>query len=297
MKIQGAFPAIVTPFTADGAEVAEQPLRDLVDRIVGAGADGIIACGGTGEFSSLSFSERQQVVGIIVAQTAGRVPVFAQTGGLTTAEALRHTEHAASVGADGVMVAPPFYDPLPRAAARDYFSAVAASTDLPVMLYNYPGATGLNMDTEFIVELARAHDNVRYVKDSSADPLLMSALITEHADDIGLFCGEDVLAEAALNIGAIGLVTGVFNVAMPAYAQIITAARAGDAATVARLHRELLPLVVCLASNPYTSAVKTACELIGHDVGPVRSPTPSISAEGRKELERRITALDPAWFA
>ncbi|NIY62268.1 dihydrodipicolinate synthase family protein [Streptomyces malaysiensis] len=297
MNIHGAFAAIVTPFTADGSAVAEKPLRDLVDRIIGGGADGLIACGGTGEFVALSPEERQQVVAVTVDQAAGRVPVFAQTGGLSTAEALRHTEHAASVGATGVMVTPPYYEALSRTAAEEYFGTVASSTELPVMLYNYPNGTGLAMDTDLIVGLARAHDNIRYVKDSSADVLLLSTLVTEHADEIGTFCGEDILVDTALTIGALGLVTGSFNIMMPVYAQMVRAAREGDDATVARLTRETLPLIVCLASNPYTSAVKAGCELLGHEVGPVRAPLPSISPEGRKELERRIAALDPSYFA
>ncbi|MBK1787907.1 dihydrodipicolinate synthase family protein [Prauserella cavernicola] len=297
MSIHGAFAAIVTPFTSDGSAVAEKPLRDLVDRIIGAGVDGIIACGGTGEFVALTPEERQQVVAVTVDQAAGRVPVLAQTGGLSTAEALRHGEHAGAVGAAGLMVTPPFFDALSRTEAEEYFGAVATSTELPVMLYNYPHGTGLAMDTDLIVGLARAHDNIRYVKDSSGDALLLSALVSEHADDVGTFCGEDVLAGTALSIGALGLVTGSFSFMMPVYAQMVRAARAGDDATVARLTRETLPLVVCLASNPYTSAVKTACELLGHDVGPVRAPHPTISAEGRKALEQHIAALDPAYFA
>jgi 4-hydroxy-tetrahydrodipicolinate synthase len=297
MDINGAFSAIVTPFTPDGAAVAEAPLRELVDRTIAAGVDGIIPCGGTGEFIALSAEERRQVVSVVVDQAAGRVPVFAQTGGLSTLEALRHTEHAAQVGADGVMVAPPFYEALSRAQAHEYFGEVAASTELPVMLYNYPNGTGLHMDTDLVVELAQAHDNIRYLKDSSGDAFLLSALVTEHADSIGTFCGEDVLVGTALTIGALGLVTGSFNFMMPVHAQMVRAARAGDDATVLRLWRETLPLVVCLASNPYTSAVKTACELLGHDVGPVRAPLPTIAAEGRKALDAHISALDPAYFA
>ncbi|GAA3748390.1 dihydrodipicolinate synthase family protein [Streptomyces tremellae] len=297
MSIHGAFSAIVTPFTADGSAVAEKSLRDLVDRTIDGGADGIIACGGTGEFIALAPEERQQVVAVAVDQAAGRVPVFAQTGGLSTAEALRHTEHAASVGAAGVMVTPPFYEALSRSAAEDYFGTVAASTELPVMLYNYPNGTGLAMDADLIVGLANTHDNIRYVKDSSGDAALLSTLVSEHGDEIGTFCGEDVLVSTALTIGTRGLVTGSFNFMMPVYAQMIRAAREGDDATVARLTRETLPLVVCLVSHPYTSAVKTACELLGHEVGPVRAPLPAIGSEGRKELERHIKALDPSYFA
>ncbi|MFB9832307.1 dihydrodipicolinate synthase family protein [Actinoallomurus acaciae] len=296
MTIHGAISAIVTPFTADAAAVDERALRDLVDRTVAAGADGIIACGGTGEFTALSTEERHEVVRIVTEQTAGRIPVIAQTGGLSTREAIAHADHAASAGADALMVAPPFYEPLSTAQAEEYFGDVATATELPIMLYNYPRGTGLAMDAELIVSLAGQHGNIRFVKDSSADAFLLSRLVSEYGDRVGTFCGEDVLVGAALTIGALGLVTGSFNFMMPVHATMLQAARAGDHATVSRLWRETLPLVVCLASNPYTSAVKTACSILGHDVGPVRAPLPAISARGREELQARIAALDPAYF-
>jgi 4-hydroxy-tetrahydrodipicolinate synthase len=296
MELSGLYSAIVTPFTADGAQIVERSLRDLVDRTITAGGDGIVACGGTGEFTALSEAERRRVVETVVDQAAQRVPVVAQTGGLSTLEAIRHTEHAAEVGADAVMVAPPFYDPLSPMQALDYFGAVAASTTLPVMVYNYPHGTGLAMDPALIRALVEQSSNIRYIKDSSADPYLLSVLATELKDTIGTFCGEDVLVGAALTLSVDGLITGSFNFMTPVHAQMRAAARADDYATLSRLWQETLPLVVTLASNPYTSAVKTACEILGHDVGPVRAPLPTIGAEGRKTLEERIAALDPSYF-
>ncbi|HJQ48441.1 MAG TPA: dihydrodipicolinate synthase family protein [Amycolatopsis sp.] len=295
-ELSGLFSAILTPFTRDGAEIVEGALRDLVDRTIAAGGDGIVACGGTGEFIALSTEERRRVVEIVIDQAAGRVAVVAQTGGLSTAEAIRHTAHAAAHGADAVMLAPPFYEALSRAQAVEYFGQVAESTTLPVMIYNYPNGTGLRMDAELIGGLATQFENISYVKDSSADPYLLSVLATDLRDTVGTFAGEDVLAGAALILGVRGLVTGAFNFMTPVHAIMRDAARAGDFATVSRLWRETLPLVVTLAGNPYTSAVKTACALLGHDMGPVRAPLPTISPEGRKTLEERIAALDPAYF-
>ena len=295
-QLSGLYSAIVTPFTGDGAQIVEGALRDLVDRTIAAGADGIVACGGTGEFFSLDPQERRRVVEIVVDQAARRVPVVAQTGGLSTAEAIRHTAHATEHGADAVMVAPPFYEALSHAQAVEYFGQVAESTTLPVMVYNYPNGTGLHMDAELIGTLATRFGNIRYIKDSSADPYLLSVLATELRDTVHTFCGEDVLAGAALTLGVPGLVAGSFNFMTPVHATMRDAARAGDFATVSRLWRETLPLVVTLASNPYTSAVKAACGLLGHDMGPVRAPLPAIGPEGRKKLEERIAALDPAYF-
>jgi len=140
--------------------------------------------------------------------------------------------------------------------------------------------------------------------------------LIEHGDEGALGCGpaeqlqvveehhrpllclaEDVLAGAALILGARGLLTGCFNFMMPVFAMMVGAARRGDYGRVAELWRLTLPLIVCLASNPYTSGVKTACQILGHDVGPVRSPLPSISAKGRRDLDANIAALNPAYFA
>jgi 4-hydroxy-tetrahydrodipicolinate synthase len=297
MKLSGLYSAIVTPFTSDGAAVVESALRALVDRTIAAGADGIVACGGTGEFVSLDPAERRQVVETVVDQAAGRVPVVAQTGGLSTREAIRYTAHATEKGADAVMVTPPFLDALSAEQAVEYFGEVAQSTTLPVMVYNYPHGTGLSMDAALITTLAKQFENIRYIKDSSTDPFLLSQCATELRDVIGTFCGEDVLAGPALILGVDGLVTGSFNFMTPVHALMRDAARAGDYNTVARLWKETLPLVVTLASNPYTSAVKTACALLGHDLGPVRAPSPTIGAEGRKALETHIAALDAAYFA
>lgn len=297
MKLSGLYSAIVTPFTSDGAAVVESALRALVDRTIAAGADGIVACGGTGEFVSLAPEERRQVVEIVVDQAAGRVPVVAQTGGLSTREAIRHTSHATEKGADAVMVAPPFYEALSAEQAVDYFGEVAQSTTLPVMVYNYPQGTGLSMDAALITTLAKQFENIRYIKDSSNDPFLLGQCATELRGVIGTFCGEDVLAGPALTLGVDGLVTGSFNFMTPVHAVMRDAAYAGDYNTVARLWKETLPLVVTLASSPYTSAVKTACAVLGHDLGPVRAPLPTISVEGRKALEAHIAALDTAYFA
>jgi dihydrodipicolinate synthase/N-acetylneuraminate lyase len=129
------------------------------------------------------------------------------------------------------------------------------------------------------------------------DPFLMSKLVAEAGDTIGYFVGEEVLIPGALILGAAGLVSGGFNFLMPAYASMVGMARAGDYQGVAELWRELLPFTVCLASMPYVSGVKAVCEILGHPVGPVRSPQSTITADDRRALERQVRALPAAHFA
>ncbi len=297
MGLQGAIAAIITPFTADGTAIVESELRGHVDRMIEAGADGVLAAAGTGEFNALTFEERRQVIRLTVDQAAGRVPVVAQTGAMTTDAAIAATRFAADAGVDAVMVAPPFAEALAKERIHDYYAGVAAASPVPVMIYHYPPGTHVTMTAEEIVALAEAFPSIQYVKDSSMDPFLMSKLVTESDATIGYFVGEEVLIPGALVLGARGLVSGGFNFLMPAYASMVKMARAGDYQGVAELWRELSPFTVCLANMPYVAGVKAVCEILGHPVGPVRSPQNVITADDRRALEEQIRALPSAYFA
>ncbi len=297
MGLQGSIAAIITPFTADGSEINEQELRAHIDRQVAAGVDGILACGGTGEFTSLSEAERRRVVEVTVSQTAGRVPVVANTTGLSTGEAIRHTVHAKEVGADAVMVATPFYDVPDWNSTREYYGLIARATDLPVMLYHFPPGTHLRLSPEQMVALADENPTVQYVKDSSQEPFILSSLVSNYRDRIGLFIGEEVLIPTALLLGATGLVSGAFNFATPAYATMIKAARAGRDTEVVALWREMLPFTIAVASVPYAGAVKAMCDILGHNPGPVRSPGVNLTKEQRAVIEAEVRKLPAAYFS
>jgi 4-hydroxy-tetrahydrodipicolinate synthase len=296
MGLEGAIAAIVTPFTPDGSAIVEAELRAHIDRIIGAGADGILAAAGTGEFNALTVEERRRVITLTVEQVAGRVPVVAQTGAMTTRAAVEATAFAASAGVDAVMVAPPFAETLSPAKIHEYFAGVAAASPVPVMIYHYPPGTHVTLAAEEIIALAEAFPSIQYVKDSSMDPYLMSRLIADASDTIGLFVGEEVLIPGALILGARGMVSGGFNFLMPAYARMTSMGRSRDYQGVAELWRELLPFTVCLASMPYVAGVKAVCEILGHPVGPVRSPQATITEAQRHALEQQIRALDPGLF-
>jgi 4-hydroxy-tetrahydrodipicolinate synthase len=146
------------------------------------------------------------------------------------------------------------------------------------------------------VALADENPTVRYVKDSSQDPFILSKLVTEYRERIGLFIGEEVLIPTALLLGATGLVSGAFNFATPAYARMNAAARAGRDAEVVALWRDMLPFTMAIASLPYVGAVKAMCEILGHQVGPVRSPGMNLTAEQRHGLERQVRDLNPSYL-
>jgi 4-hydroxy-tetrahydrodipicolinate synthase len=294
-QIGGLLPALVTPFGAGGT-IDETKLRTHIDRTIEAGADGLVVCGGTGEFFALASDERRRLIELACAQAADRVPVIAQTGAMSNQAAIERSQQAEAAGASCLMIALPYYEPVSAEQAFEYFATIAEAVELPIMLYNYPAGTGFRMSADFIVRMAGAHDSIQYVKDSSADPVLLGQLMA-HNDTIGTLCGEDVLVAPALLLGAQGLITGSLNFMMPVHVAMKTAAAAGDDATVVRLWREILPLLTFLATHAYTDAVKRACGLLGHEMGGVRAPQPSLSVVDATQLEQLIKQLDPSYFS
>lgn len=292
MTLKGVLSAIVTPFTADGEKIDEKALRALVEQGVKDGVDGFVPAGGTGEFATLSHQERLQLVEIVVDQTAGRAAVLAHTGATSTREAVAFSQHAERIGATAVMLATPYYEPIGFDEAWRYYAGVADAISLPICAYNFPPATGLHLDVDFLVKLAREIPQVKYVKDSSANILQMNTLLAEHAQDITLLNGEDVLMLPALLLKAPGMVMGIANFMTPALLQLQQASEQGDAQKIADIWRQINPLIRLLASGRYNSGVKAACEILGLRVGPVREPIPQYTASQKEQLKNVLNKLD-----
>lgn len=288
--IQGSVTAMVTPFTSGGGSIDEPALRDLVDRLVEDGIDALLPCGGTGEFASLTTDERRRVHEVVLEQNAGRLAVLAHTGALFTAEAVRLSQHAAELGADALMVSTPFYEPLSVEDATAYYAAVAESVDTPICLYNYPNATGLNLDAAAVAAIAAAIPSVEYVKDSSADFKQYVDLLQHRA--VTPLCGEDVLLGAVALLGAPGVVVGTSNVIGPGVAALLAARDAGDTGRVVEIWEQLTPFIQTAASMPYTAAMKAACAIVGHPVGEMRAPGRALTAAEYADLRASIEALD-----
>lgn len=294
MTLQGVLSAIVTPFSPDGEALDEAALRRLVDQGIADGVDGFVPAGGTGEFSVLSHQERLRLVEVVTEQTAGRAAVLAHTGATSTREAVVLSRHAERAGATAIMLATPYYDAIGYDEAFAYYAAVAEATSLPICAYNYPPATGLHLNVEFLVRLATEIPQVKFVKDSSADISQMNALISDHADKIGFLNGEDVLILPALALRAPGMVMGVANFMTPALARLHKASQAGDDAAAVALWREINPVVRFIGSGHYNSGVKAACEILGLPAGPLRAPLPGLSPARKEALRALLARTDPA---
>ncbi|WP_266065108.1 dihydrodipicolinate synthase family protein [Brucella intermedia] len=294
MTLKGVLSAIVTPFTADGETIDEGALRSLVDQNIADGVDGFVPAGGTGEFSVLSHQERLRLIEIVVEQTAGRATVLAHTGATSSREAIALSRHAESVGANAIMLATPYYEPIGFDEAYAYYAAVADATSLPICAYNFPPATGLHLDVDFLLKLAAEIPQVRYVKDSSANISQMNTLISEHADKIGFLNGEDVLMLPALMLKAPGMVMGVANFMSPALAKLQKASEDEDDQALASIWRQINPIIRFIGAGRYNSGVKAACEILGLPVGPVRAPIPNYSSGQKDALKAILRSVDPA---
>ncbi|MGA3220377.1 MAG: 4-hydroxy-tetrahydrodipicolinate synthase [Acidimicrobiales bacterium] len=282
-QLQGILPALVTPFTDEGP-IDEAALRALVSRLVAAGVSGLVPCGSTGEFTTLSFDERKRVTEVVAEEAAGAVPVVPQTGALTTKEAVELSKHAEGVGAGAVMVVPPFYEPPAWADLLEHYEAVAGAIGVPIMVYNIPAASGTRMTVERIAELASI-PGVGYIKDSSADAVLLTQLIQEYSDRLGIFNGADTLSFCALAAGARGAVWGAANFIPELTVELYRRLAVDKDLDAARaVWDKIWPICHILESTNYASAVKTACELAGAPVGPTRAPVRLLDDDGRKQL-------------
>ena len=270
-RLSGVLTALATPFTPDG-QIDENALRLLVDRSIDGGVDGVVACGSTGEFAAMSGAERRFVVETVIDQTANRAPVVAQTGAVSTAEAVELSRHAEAAGASVLMVVAPYYEPLSLDETVEYLRTVAAAVDLPIMLYNLPVATGVNLDPDTVGRLAREIDNIRYIKDTSADMAQAGQLIHRHGDVISTFVGWDSLLLAAITEGAAGVMAGTANVMPAQLVSIHRALIAGDLNRARREWAQLYPLMDAIMSAPFIPAVKTALNALGFPAGTPRKP-------------------------
>ena len=278
VQLRSVLTALATPFAADGSvDVAR--LRAVVDRSIDGGVHGVVACGSTGEFTALSGDERRLVVETVVDQAARRVPVIAQTGATSTAEAVALSRHAQSVGADVIMPVAPYYEPLSVEETLTYLRTVAGSVDIGVMIYNLPVATGVDLDPDTVGALAREVDNIRYIKNTTIDMAQSAALIHNHGDVLSTFVGWDTLLLPALVEGAAGVMAGTANVVPAELVAVYDAVQAGDLEEARRVWARVHPLLDAIMNEPFIAAVKAGMAAVGFPVGVPRAPVAELDPD------------------
>ena len=271
-RFHGVFTALVTPMKANG-DVHLAKLERFVEHQISQGIHGLIPLGSTGEFYALTPQERQQVLETTLAAAAGRVPVVAGANAASTREVVAFARQAEQLGCAGVLLAAPYYSlPTPDELFQ-HFRSVNDAIGIPIMLYNYPGRTGVDMSPEFIASLT-ALENVRYVKESSGEMARMTTLMRLCGDRLSVFCGCDTIALESFMIGAPGWVGGVANVLPASHAKLYELSVVKkDYVAARKLFFEMLPTLEMMeGGGKYTQWVKAACAILGRDVGTPRQP-------------------------
>lgn len=291
VELRGVLTALSTPFTGT-EDIDVDLLKKVVDRSINGGVNGVVAGGSTGEFASLSSEERIQLVDTVVSHTAGRVPVVAQTGATTTREAIRLSKKAQASGADVLMLVTPYYEPLSLDETLTYIRTVADEVELPVMLYNIPGATGVNLDADTAGSLAREFDNIHYIKDSSANWEQALQLIHHHSDVLDTIIGWDSYIYSALVEGAAGVLSGAANVTPEEIVAVVKLIQEGKLAEGLDAWTKVYPVIDAMISEPFIAAVKKGMDLQGFPIGSPCAPMADISDEATARVEQALKNLN-----
>lgn len=265
----GVHVPIVTPFGPDG-EVSAPALKKLIDWVIDNGASGIVPCGTTGESPTLSHEEHHRVIALTVEYTAGRVPVIAGTGSNCTREAIDLTVAADELGVDGMLVIAPYYNRPNQAGVLAHFKAVAAATDKPIVIYNIPKRTGINIEADTLVELSKV-ENITGVKEASGDIAQIMDIIAR-TEDFSVLTGDDNLLFTLTTLGGQGGICTSSHILPGEWVRMVDLCKANKLDEARALHYQLLPLAKALFVEPNPVPLKYALNTLGIEVGQPRLP-------------------------
>ena len=261
---RGTITALVTPFR-DG-RVDEEAYRRLIDWQIREGVSGVVPCGTTGESATLSHEEHNRVIDIAVEEARGRVAVIAGTGSNSTAEAVRLTRHAKEAGADGALLITPYYNKPTQEGLYRHYKAVAEEAKFPLVLYNVPGRTGVNLLPETVARLADLPEVVG-IKEATGDLKQVSDVLEKCGDRLTVLSGDDFTVLPLLALGGQGVISVLSNVVPADVAAMVSAFAAGDLARARQLHYRTMPVARALFLETNPIPVKAALALLGR-IGP-----------------------------
>lgn len=285
MKFEGSMVAIVTPFK-DG-RLDEEAFRNLIEWHIESGTDVIVPCGTTGESATLTHEEHDRVIEMTVEVVNGRVPVLAGTGSNSTAEAIRLTKHAKEAGADGALLITPYYNKPTQQGLYEHYEAIAKAVEFPMVLYNVPGRTGLNMLPETVGRLSKI-DVIVGVKEATGSLRQASEIISLCEEDFAVISGDDFINFPLLAVGGKGMISVTANVVPGDLAALYDAWKAGDIAKARTLHYKTLPLHTAMFYETNPIPVKTALAKMGKIELEFRLPLCPLSAANDKKLEEAL---------
>lgn len=284
---KGAGVAIVTPMNADQS-VNYDKLEEIIEEQIAGGTDAIVIVGTTGEGSTLSMEEHSECIKKAVEFTKHRIPVVAGTGSNCTETAIQLTQEAEEHGADAALVVTPYYNKATQKGLVKHYSAIADSTKLPLILYNVPGRTGTNIAPETVATLHKTKKNIVGVKDATANLAQTSEMMRLCDGDLELYSGEDGLVVPILSLGGIGVISVVSNIAPNDVHEMVMSFLNGDIEKARKMQLRELPLVDALFCEVNPIPVKTAMNLMGKEVGPLRLPLCDMEPANLERLKKAM---------
>lgn len=284
--------AMITPMQRDGSVNSEETAR-LARWLIEHGSTALVVAGTTGESPTLDDAEKLELFRTVVQAVAGRAPVIANTGGNDTHHSIELSKRAAACGVDALMAVGPYYNKPPQAGLIRHFSAIADATELPVMIYNIPGRTAVNILPETMLALA-SHPKIVAAKESSGDLTQIAELAARAPAQFDVYCGDDILALPSAAVGTRGVVSVVSHVAGNAIADMLHAFKNGENERATALHQSLLPLFRGLFAVTSPIPVKAAMQSFGFATGICRPPLCELTGEQQRALQAVLAPWLPA---
>lgn len=294
MQLQGTFTAIVTPFTPDGDAVDFAALEALVEAQIAGGVSGLVPCGTTGEAPTLTDEEQVQVISRVASLAKGRVPVLAGTGSFSTKKTVAASRAAMAAGADGVMVVMPYYNKPSQEGLRQHVLAIAKAVPAPIVLYNIPGRSVVDLSAETTARICEGAPNVVGLKDATGNVLRCQELKRLLGDRLTVLSGDDGLTVPMMSVGASGVISVTSNVRPREVSEVTRLFLAGDLAGARAKHFALLPLHALLFVEPNPAPAKAALAAAGKMSASVRLPLAPATEGLVKQVLAAIAKLDEA---
>lgn len=284
----GAGVALITPMNEDGS-INYTEMERIVNYQIDNGTDAIIVCGTTGEASTMTHEEHIETIKACVDMTKKRVPVIAGTGSNCTETAIYLSKEAQSAGADGILVVSPYYNKATQAGLKKHFTAIAKSTDLPMILYNIQGRTGVNIKPQTMAELSKEVDTIVAVKEASGDISQVAEIIAASEGRLDVYSGNDDQIVPIVALGGKGVISVLSHVAPKDTHDIVAKLMAGDVKGSAELQLKYLPVVKALFSEVNPIPVKAAMNMMGFNVGSLRMPLTEMEDANKDVLRKAMT--------
>lgn len=281
--------ALITPFNQEG-QIDWKGLEACIERLVTTGTDAIVVAGTTAESPTLSHQEKLELIRFTKVAVNGKVKVLAGTGSNNTAESIALSKEATEIGIDGLMIVAPYYNKPSQEGLFQHFKSIAGATDLPLMVYNIPGRTGVNLSVDTMCRLAEI-DRIVAFKEASGDMNQISQLISQLSSDIAVYSGDDSLTLPTLAVGGVGVVSVASHLIGKEIKEMIESYVSGDVEQARRLHQQYLPVFqgIFITSNP--APVKYALSKMGYCDPYVRQPLVELTEQEKQRTDDRVSRL------